>query len=88
MIPPYLYRGAVLIPQATGTVGDEDIPTIFRYLNVFIPDKEYAEKVLPDLQGDEPTAFVRYDRFEAICTSLMDKHAYEPDPEVSTLPSR
>jgi hypothetical protein len=51
-------------------------------LNVFVPDKEYAEKVLPDLQGDEPTAFVRYDRFEHICISLMDKHTYEPDPEV------
>ena len=77
-----LRRFHCIFGQATGTVGDEDVPTIFRYLNVFIPDKEYAEKILPDLLGDEPAAFVRYERFEANCIALMDKHAYEPDPEV------
>jgi hypothetical protein len=72
---------AIFDPEATGTVSEEEVPTIFRYLDVFVADKEYTDKLLPELQGDEPTSFVRYERFEKICISLMDSHAYEPDPE-------
>lgn len=54
-----------------------------RYLDIFVPDKDYVERVLADLHGDEPKPFIRYEKFEDVCIKLLDAHAYDPDgPEV------
>lgn len=54
-----------------------------RYLDIFVPDKDYVERVLIDLHGDEPKPFIRYEKFEEVCIKLMDSHEYEPDgPEI------
>lgn len=54
-----------------------------RYLDIFVPDKEYVEKILVELHGDEPKPFIRYEKFEEVCISLLDSHEYDPDgPEV------
>jgi hypothetical protein len=71
---------AIFDPDNTGSVVEEEVPTIMRYLDVFVSDKDFVEKVAPELQGDEPSAFVTYARLEKKVMELMDSHEYDPDP--------
>lgn len=57
------------------------MPFILRYLNIFADDKDILDKILPDLQGDEPSPFVKYEKFEEVALKLLDSYDYEPDPE-------
>ncbi len=68
-------------PPSHSTRARREIPTILRYLDVFVPDKEFIDRILPDLHGDEPTTFIRYAKFEEACLKLMDSHEFEPDGE-------
>ncbi|CAM9521315.1 unnamed protein product, partial [Heterosigma akashiwo] len=41
----------------------EEVSTIMRYLGAYPTEKAMVKEILPEIQDDEPTAFVQYDRF-------------------------
>ncbi|RYG43616.1 hypothetical protein EON68_00110 [archaeon] len=52
-------------------------------MDIFVSDKDYAERVAIDLHGDEPKPVIAYPKFEEVSINLMDSHEFEPDgPEV------
>ncbi len=40
-------------PEDTGAVDAEKVPMIMRYLRLYVTDKDFVEKVLPDMRGPD-----------------------------------
>jgi Ca2+-binding EF-hand superfamily protein len=60
-----------------------EVPSVLRYLDIFVSDKDFVDRILIELHGDEPKPFVRYDRFEEVVVRLLESHEFDPDgPEV------
>ncbi len=59
----------------------EEVPTIMRYLGVYPTEVALVKEILPSMQGDEPTAFVTYNKLEEHLLVLLREKTYEPDPE-------
>lgn len=70
---------AIFDPSNSGTIPEEEVPTVLRSLDIFVSDKDFVERVLVELHGDEPKPFVRYERFEEVVLRLMDSHEFDPD---------
>ena len=70
--------------EGKGCVIQEEVSTIMRYLGAFPSEKDMVEKILPEIQEDEPTAFVTYGKFEELMLQVLTTHAYDfllPDTE-------
>ena len=53
----------------------------FRSLGCF-PTEGELNDMIAEVEEDEPTGYVRYERFEPMMTRvLMDKSRYRPEPE-------
>jgi Ca2+-binding EF-hand superfamily protein len=59
----------------------EEIGTIMRYLGAYPTEEELATDILPQIQDDEETNFVKYDRFEPFMVRVMVERNFEPDSE-------
>lgn len=56
---------------------------MLRSLDIFVSDKDFVERLLVELHGDEPKPFVRYERFEEVVQRLLESREFAPDgPEV------
>lgn len=64
-----------------GAVVKEEIGTIMRYLNAFPTEEQLVTDILPQLQDDEETQFVKFDRFEPFMVRVLVERNYEPDSE-------
>mmetsp|Transcript_4571 Transcript_4571/g.7396 ORF Transcript_4571/g.7396 Transcript_4571/m.7396 type:complete len:161 (-) Transcript_4571:243-725(-) len=58
----------------------EEVSTIMRYLGAYPTEKAMVKEILPEIQDDEPTAFVQYDRFEQKMLEILASHEWDPDP--------
>ena len=70
--------------EGKGCVIQEEVSTIMRYLGAFPSEKDMVEKILPEIQEDEPTAFVTYGKFEELMLQVLTTHDYDfllPDTE-------
>ena len=67
--------------EKKGCVIQEEISTIMRYLGQYPSEKAMVEHILPDIQEEEPTAFVHYPKFEQKMLEIMATHEYDPDDE-------
>lgn len=59
----------------------EEIGTIMRYLGAYPTEEELVTDILPQIQDDEETQFVKYDRFEPFMVRVLVEKSYEPDSE-------
>ena len=64
-----------------GVVNQEEVPYIMRYLGVYPSEEALVKEILPEMQDDEPTAFVAYPKLKAVMMRLMKTRECEPDPE-------
>lgn len=64
-----------------GTVIQEEVPTIMRYLGAYPSETDVVRKVLPDIQEDEPMAFVTYEKFEKKMLEVLETQEFAPDSE-------
>ncbi|XP_063683882.1 dynein regulatory complex protein 8-like [Bolinopsis microptera] len=63
------------------TVDMREVGTIIRSLGCF-PTEGELNDMIAEVEEDEPTGYVRYERFEPMMTRvLMDKSRYRPEPE-------
>ena len=54
-----------------GVVNQEEVPYIMRYLGVYPSEEALVKEILPEMQDDEPTAFVTYPKLKAVLLRLM-----------------
>ncbi|CAM9117519.1 unnamed protein product [Ascophyllum nodosum] len=68
-----------------GTIVQEEVSTVMRYLGVYPTEKAMVKDILPDMlapipQGDDPSAAVPYLTFETKMLEIMASRAWDPDP--------
>ena len=56
-----------------------ELPYIMRYLGAYPSEKDIIKRILPEMQEDEPTAFVTYEKFEKKMLDVMIGGEYKPD---------
>ncbi|ETN18145.1 hypothetical protein PPTG_03837 [Phytophthora nicotianae INRA-310] len=71
--------------EKKGSVIQEEVSTIMRYLGAYPTEKDIIKKILPDMQEDEPSTFVTYDRFEKKMLEVLYTNEYEPDTDETLL---
>lgn len=64
-----------------GVVSQEEVPYIMRYLSVYPSEVALVKEILPEMQDDEPTAFVAYEKLKTVMLRLMRTRQWEPDAE-------
>merc|ERR1711990_855161 len=67
--------------EKKGCVIQEEVSTLMRYLGAYPSEKEIIKEILPEMQEDEPTAFVTYEKFEKQMMTVLIEKQYQPDPE-------
>ncbi|KDO34611.1 hypothetical protein SPRG_00674 [Saprolegnia parasitica CBS 223.65] len=67
--------------ERKGCVIQEEVSTIMRYLGAYPSEKDIIKKILPEMQDDEPSTFVTYEKFEKKMLEVMYSHEYEPDSD-------
>ncbi|KAF0697760.1 Aste57867_11553 [Aphanomyces stellatus] len=68
-----------------GCVIQEEVSTIMRYLGAYPSEKDIIKKILPEMQEDEPSTFVTYEKFEKKMLEVLYSHEYEPDTDETLL---
>ncbi|KAE8913247.1 hypothetical protein PF005_g30416 [Phytophthora fragariae] len=71
--------------EKKGSVIQEEVSTIMRYLGAYPTEKDIIKKILPEMQEDEPSTFVTYDRFEKKMLEVLYTNEYEPDADETLL---
>ena len=67
--------------EKKGTIVQEEVPTIMRYLGAYPTEKAFVQDILPEMQEDEPAAFVKYARLEEVMLKILASKEWEPDSE-------
>ena len=57
-----------------GCVVQEEVATIMRYLGAYPTERAVVKEILPDMMGEEASAFVKYETFER---SAVSSHVKE-----------
>ncbi|TYZ69352.1 hypothetical protein PybrP1_008914 [[Pythium] brassicae (nom. inval.)] len=68
-----------------GCVVQEEVGTIMRYLGAYPSEKDIIKKILPEMQEDEPSTFVTFERFEKKMLEVLYTNEYEPDTDEALL---
>uniref|UniRef100_A0A7S1XRS0 EF-hand domain-containing protein n=1 Tax=Phaeomonas parva TaxID=124430 RepID=A0A7S1XRS0_9STRA len=67
--------------ERKGVVIVEEVGTIMRYIGAYPSERGLVSEILPAMQGDEPTSFVTYDKFEHEMLKVLFRKKWEPDSE-------
>lgn len=63
------------------TVINEEVGTIMRALGAYPTERQLVKEIIPEMQDDEPSGFVHYDKFEKVMLRLLATKELEPDPQ-------
>ena len=64
-----------------GYVPKEEISYLMRFLNQFPSEAQVRDYIIPKLEDDEPSDFIKYEKFEAYMTEVVfPKNEFEPSP--------
>ena len=62
-----------------GYVIREEISSIMRYFGQFPSEAQVVDVILPEIQEDEPTTYVYYEKFEKYMLNAIINNEFEPD---------
>lgn len=68
-----------------GTVFQEEVGTIMRYLGQFPSETDVVEVILREIQDDDPSNVVSYENFEKMMLRCLMDHEYDPDDSETLL---
>ena len=68
-----------------GCVVQEEVATIMRYLGAYPTERAVVKEILPDMMGEEASAFVKYETFEPKMLELLAGGEFEPDSDETLL---
>lgn len=69
----------ISINTFSDVVVQEEVGTIMRALGVYPSERALVKDILPEMQDEEPTGFVRYPKFEKKMLQLLATKELEPD---------
>ena len=64
--------------QNQGYVPKEEISYLMRYLGQFPSEAQVRDYIIPKLEDDEPSDFIKYEKFQQYMLEFMDKNEFEP----------
>eukprot|EP00345_Euplotes_harpa_P014732 CAMPEP_0168341232 /NCGR_PEP_ID=MMETSP0213-20121227/14549_1 /TAXON_ID=151035 /ORGANISM="Euplotes harpa, Strain FSP1.4" /LENGTH=164 /DNA_ID=CAMNT_0008347645 /DNA_START=53 /DNA_END=547 /DNA_ORIENTATION=+ len=62
------------------TVKKEEISYIMRFLNQFPSEAQVIDYIIPKLEDDEPSDFIKLSKFEPFMLEVLAKNEFEPSP--------
>ena len=66
--------------KETGYVDRKEISYIMRYLLQFPSEAQIRDYIIEQLEGDEPSDFIQYEKFENYMLNVLLANEYEPNP--------
>ncbi|KAM3144337.1 hypothetical protein pb186bvf_003501 [Paramecium bursaria] len=66
-------------PDKKGYVDKKEIPYIMRYLGKFPSEAQVSKIILPAIEEDEPSDYIRYSKFEPYMLSILKTDEFDPD---------
>ena len=65
--------------EGNGYVIQEEVSSIMRYFGQFPSEAQVVDVILPEIQEDEPTKYVYYDKFEKYLLNAILTNEFDPD---------
>ncbi|EGR34667.1 hypothetical protein IMG5_004150 [Ichthyophthirius multifiliis] len=69
----------LFVKEKKGIVDKREIPYIMRYLGQFPSEAQVRDAILPEIEDDEPSEFIKYSKFETYMLKVLKSREYEPD---------
>ena len=63
-----------------GYIDRKEIPYVMRYLLKYPSEVQVTEVILDQLEGDTPTDYITYEKFEPFMINVMLSEEYDPAP--------
>ncbi len=64
-----------------GCIPREEVGTVLRAVGIYPSERTWVRDILDDIMGDEPTAWVVYDRLESKALELLKARTYDADTD-------
>ena len=63
-----------------GIIDRKEVSYIMRYLLQFPSEAQIRDYIIDKLEGDEPSDYIKYERFEPYMLEVLMTNEYEPNP--------
>ena len=63
-----------------GYIDRKEVSYIMRYLLQFPSEAQIRDYIIEQLEGDEPSDFIKYEKFEPYMLKVLQENEYEPNP--------
>ena len=63
-----------------GYIDRKEVSYIMRYLLQFPSEAQIRDYIIEQLEGDEPSDFIKFEKFEPYMLNVMQINEYEPNP--------
>ena len=63
-----------------GTIDRKEVSYIMRYLLQFPSEAQVRDYIIPKIEDDEPTDYIKFDKFENYMLEVMLSNEFEPSP--------
>ena len=70
----------IIDQQMKGYVDRREISYIMRYLLQYPSEAQIRDYIIPKLEDDEPSDFIKYEKFEPYMLQVMLNNEFEPAP--------
>ena len=66
--------------ERKGYIDRKEVSYIMRYLLQFPSEAQIRDYIIDQLEGDEPSDYIKYDKFEPYMLNVLMTNEYEPNP--------
>ena len=78
----YLIKEAFCIidTEKRGYIDKKEVSYVMRYLLQFPSEAQVRDYIIEKLEGDEPSDYIKYERFEPYMLEVLQSNEFEPNP--------
>ena len=62
------------------TIKKEEVSYVMRYFNQFPSEAQVIDYIIPKLEDDEPSDYIKLTKFEPYMLEVLEKNEFEPSP--------
>ena len=66
--------------ERRGIIDRKEVSYIMRYLLQFPSEAQIRDHILDELEGDEPSDYIKFDKFEPYMLKVLTTNEFEPNP--------
>ena len=71
---------SIIDNERAGYIDRKEVSYIMRYLLQFPSEAQIRDYIIEKLEGDEPSDYIKYDKFEPYMLDVLMVNEYEPNP--------